>query len=306
VTGPQTTFAHPLVGPAELADRLAGPDVARPVVVDVLGGLVRPRGRADHEAAHVPGAVPLDLDADLAGPAGAAGRHPLPDAAALQAALRRAGVRTGSAVVAHDGGDGSIAARLWWLLRWAGVPADRVAVLDGGWAAWTAAGLPTASGAARPGAGGRAGDAAGDVPGDVVVHPGGMPVLDADGAARLAREGVLLDARAAARYRGEVEPVDPRPGHVPGARNLPTAELVGPDGRWRSPAELAALLAGLGVRGGTDVGAYCGSGVTACALVLAAERAGVRPADRPVALYPGSWSHWSRDPARPAAVGAAP
>jgi thiosulfate/3-mercaptopyruvate sulfurtransferase len=134
-----------------------------------------------------------------------------------------------------------------------------------------------------------------------------MPVVDADGAAALARDGVLLDARAGERYRGETEPVDPRAGHVPGALSAPATAHLGPDGRWLPPAAMAERYAALGVRAEAgDVAAYCGSGVTATAVVLALEHAGLRTRARPAALYAGSWSHWSADPRRPAATGAAP
>jgi thiosulfate/3-mercaptopyruvate sulfurtransferase len=197
-------------------------------------------------------------------------------------------------VVAYDDGNGAVAARAWWLLRWAGMPASRVAVLDGGWAAWVADGRPTTAEPAQPAAG------------DVVVRPGAMPVLDADEVAALARSGVLLDARAAPRYRGETEPVDPKAGHIPGARNLPATEITGPDGRVRAPAELAEQFAARGATGAAPVAAYCGSGVNAAALVLAAEHAGLRSPDDPVALFPGSWSQWSSDPSRPVATGVDP
>jgi thiosulfate/3-mercaptopyruvate sulfurtransferase len=339
-------FTAPLLVPDRLAALLesAVPGTAPPVVLDVRWRLGGPPGRADHEAGHVPGAVFVDLDTELAAPPGAGGRHPLPDPAALQEVLRRAGVAQGSRVVAYDDDTGAVAARAWWLLRWAGLPADRVAVLDGGFRAWRAAGLAVTAAPSRP------------APGDLVVRPGGMPVVDADGAAVLARNGVLLDARAGARYRGETEPVDARAGHVPGARNAPATEHLGPDGRWQSPEALARHYGALGVRraagtaaaGGSDVGpadsfgsdvgpadpsggdagpadssgpdsgpadpsgadagvaAYCGSGVTATAVVLALEYSGLCPPTRPAALYPGSWSQWSADPGRPAATGAEP
>jgi thiosulfate/3-mercaptopyruvate sulfurtransferase len=133
-----------------------------------------------------------------------------------------------------------------------------------------------------------------------------MPVLDADGAAEVAGSGVLLDARVGARYRGETEPVDPKAGHIPGARNAPAQEHLGAEGRWRSPAELAARFAGLGLRAESEVGAYCGSGVAASAVVLALEHAGLRGPDRPAALYAGSWSQWCADPSRPVATGLEP
>ncbi|MHA6627955.1 sulfurtransferase [Pseudonocardia sichuanensis] len=282
----------PLIAPTVLAELLAVPDPAhRPVVLDVRWRLTGPPARPDHDAAHLPGAVFLDMDSDLADPPGPAGRHPLPSPARLQSALRRAGVRDDSLVVAHDDAQGVQAARTWWLLRWAGFAAGRVAVLDGGYRAWVEAGLPTTDEPSRP------------LPGDVTVRPGGMPVLDADEAAALARSGVLLDARAPERYRGEFEPVDPKAGHIPGAVNAPATDVLGPDGRWLAPAPLAARLAGLTGPEAGDVGAYCGSGATAAALVLAMEHAGLRPPERPIGLYVGSWSNWSADPGRPVAVG---
>ncbi len=197
-------------------------------------------------------------------------------------------------MVAYDDGNCSVAARAWWLLRWAGLPAEQVAVLDGGWAGWVDAGLPSTATPSRP------------VAGDLVVRPGGMPVLDADDAAKLAGSGVLLDARAAPRYRGDVEPVDPRAGHIPGARNFPSTDIVGPDGRVLPAVDVAGRFAELGATGDGEVGAYCGSGVTASALVLAAEHAGLRAPEHPIALYAGSWSNWSADPGRPVATGVDP
>jgi thiosulfate/3-mercaptopyruvate sulfurtransferase len=290
-----TAFSAPLISPQDLASALAeSGDEAKPVVLDVRYRLGGPPGRPDHDIAHLPGAVFLDLDTDLADAPGSAGRHPLPDPGRLQDALRGAGIRETSRVVAHDDGNGLAAVRAWWLLRWAGLPADRVAVLDGGYAGWVAAGLPTTAAPSRP------------EPGDIVVRAGAMPVVDADGAAALGRAGVLIDARAAPRYRGENEPIDPVAGHVPGAHNVPVTEFVGPEGRWLPPSVLAEKFSGLGVSESADVGAYCGSGVTAAALVLAVEYAGLRPPSRPIALYAGSWSNWVADPARPVAVGAQP
>ncbi len=279
-------------------DLAAGYPAARhtpPVPLDVRWRLGGPSALPDYHAGHLPGAAFLDLGTALAGPPGPGGRHPLPDAARLARTLAEAGVGVGTRVVAYDDADGSVAARAWWLLRWLGFPAERVAVLDGGWSAWLREGLPTST----------------DLPPRPSVTRaastgGGMPVLDADGAARLAAHGTLLDARAPARYRGDIEPVDPRAGHVPGALNAPFAEHLGPDGYWRPPAELADRFARLGVSTERPVGAYCGSGVTACSVVLALEYAGVRPPTRPAALYAGSWSQWSADPARPAAIGERP
>ena len=275
-----------LVAPAELAARLAGP--TPPVVLDVRWALGGPPGRTGFEAGHVPGAVFVDLETELAAPADPAqGRHPLPAVADLQAAARRWGVHAGQAVVVCDATGGLAAARAWWLLRWAGVA--EVALLDGGVPAWERAGHPLASGPATA-----------PSPGDVVLSPGHLPVLDADGAAALARDGVLLDARAAERYRGEVEPVDPRAGHVPGARSAPTAQNLAADGSVLSPAALAERAREL-TGDATEVGVYCGSGVTAAHAVRALAEAGVT-----ASLYPGSWSQWSHDPARPAATGPEP
>ena len=283
-----------LVSPLDLAADLQRGSADRPVVLDVRWRLGGPPGRADHAAGHVPGAVFVDLDTELAAPPGTGGRHPLPEPSRLEEVLRRAGISEGSRVVAYDHADGSVAARAWWLLRWAGLSADHVAVLDGGWAAWREEGLPVSTEEPAP------------EPGDVVVRPGGMPVLDADGAAALARSGVLLDARAGERYRGEAEPVDPRAGHIPGARSAPSAGNAGHDGRWQEPEDLAERFRELGVEPGSGpeaVGAYCGSGVTASSLVLALEYAGLTAPEKPAALYAGSWSDWSTDPDRPAATG---
>jgi thiosulfate/3-mercaptopyruvate sulfurtransferase len=284
---------NPLITPAELAALLApGASPGPPAVLDVRWRLAGPSTRPDHDAGHVPGAVHLEVDAHLAGPGrpgpgGTGGRHPLPGPHAVAAVLRGAGVREGGSVVVHDDGDGTAAARAWWLLRWAGVAADRVAVLDGGWAAWTAGGFPVTAEPSRP------------EPGDVVVRPGAMPVLDADGAVAVTGAGgVLVDARSGPRFRGETEPVDPVAGRIPGAVNLP-ATSIAEGGRWPSADELHARLTALGLGAGRPEGAYCGSGVTAATVVLAAERAGLPV----VPLYVGSWSDWCADPSRPVATG---
>ena len=284
--------SSPLVSSTDLAVSLSG--VEPPVLLDVRWRLGGPPGREDYARGHLPGAVFLDLDADLAAPPGPAGRHPLPAPADLQRVLRAAGVRDDAPVVVYDADNGSVAARLWWLLRWAGH--DRVRLLDGGYAAWVAEGHPVTTDVPAP------------AEGDVTVRPGHMPVVDADGAAELARTGLLLDARAPERYRGDVEPIDPKAGHVPGARNAPFAAHTGEDGRWRTPGELAEHFAKLGASetGGSEVGAYCGSGVTAASVVLALEIAGVTSPDGPAALYAGSWSNWSADATRPVATGDAP
>jgi len=276
-----------LTTPAELYSRLSHGDPA-PVVLDVRWRLGDPHGHEHYLAGHLPGAVYVDLDTELAAPATPErGRHPLPDAAALQRAARRWGLATGRPVVMYDDNGNTAAARAWWLLRWAGV--ERVSLLDGALAAWRAAGLPVETGEPAPPA-----------EGDVVLAPGQLPVLDADAAAEVARTGVLLDARAAERYRGETEPVDPRAGHIPGARSAPTGDNLAPDGTFHSVEELARRFTALGADGTSEVGVYCGSGVTAAHTVAALARVGIT-----AALYPGSWSAWSSDTARPAAVGAA-
>lgn len=271
--------ASPLIRPEELA-ALEG-DVT---ILDVRWRLGGPPGIESYREGHIPGAVFCDLDADLAAPPGPEGRHPLPPAAAFQSAMRRLGVSDARPVVVYDDADSTAAARAWWTLRYFGH--GDVRVLDGGMRAWTQAGLPVA------------GDAEAGEPGDFTARPGGMPVLDADRAAELATCGVLLDARAAERYRGEVEPVDPVAGHIPGAVSAPTAQNVEPGGRFHDREFLRERFNVLGVVEGVPVGAYCGSGVTAAHEVLALEIAGL-----PAALYVGSWSNWVADPARPVATG---
>lgn len=273
-----------LVSVAGLRTELAGDEP--PTLLDIrwtLAGADRP----GYLAGHLPGARFVDLDRELAGPPGAAGRHPLPSVRVFEPAMRRAGVSRDSDVVTYDEHDGWGAARAWWCLRYFGH--ERVRVLDGGYAAWVEAGGPMS--VEEPPAGS----------GDLVARPGGMPLLDAAGAGELARTGVLLDARAGERYRGEVEPIDPVGGHIPGAVSAPTVDNVGSAGRLLDAAALAARFAGLGATGPRPVGCYCGSGVSAAHQVLALERAGVR-----AALYPGSWSEWTVDSSRPVATGSAP
>ncbi|WP_408895602.1 sulfurtransferase [Nocardioides sp. R1-1] len=249
-------------------------------VLDVRYRMGAPAGPAEYAAGHIPGAGYVDLDTDLAGAPGERGRHPLPDVADFEAAMRRVGVRRDRPVVVYDDWAGHAAARCWWLLRFHGHPDVRV--LDGGWSAWRDGGGEVETG-----------DGAPVRPGDFSAVPGGLPVVGAD---RARDAGVLVDARAAERYRGEVEPIDPVAGHIPGAVNVPTSRNLDASGRFRAPAELAATYAEVGAVPGADVAVYCGSGVTAAHDVLALELAGVT-----AALYPGSWSEWVVDPARPVA-----
>ena len=271
----------PLVDAGQLALWLAAG--VPPLLLDCRWRLADGADRAGYDRGHLPGAVFVDLDRDLSTAPGPGGRHPLPDPAAFQAAMRRCGVDDGRPVVAYDQGDAGGAARAWWLLGFFGHPDVRV--LDGGLPAWVAAGRPLDTTRPHP------------PPGDFTARPGHRPLLDAAGAARLAGEGMLLDARVPARYAGREEPVDPVAGHVPGARNLPAGELYD-GGRLLPPGELRRRFEALGARDGTPAGAYCGSGVVAAQLVLALEVAGL-----PAALYAGSWSEWVADPTRPVEVG---
>ncbi|MCW2524444.1 MAG: Rhodanese domain protein [Frankiales bacterium] len=274
--------ASVLVEPATLRAELAGGNP--PALLDVRWALGDPDGEKHFLDGHVPGAVFVDLETELAAPATAEqGRHPLPELSELQAAARTWGLRQGQSVVVYDDNGGQSAARAWWLLRWAGV--SHVRILNGGLRSWLAGGGPVATDATRPDAG------------DVSLSAGHLPVLDIEATAALPAHGVLLDARAGERYRGEVEPVDSRAGHVPGAISVPTAGNLDADGRFRSGAELRERFAAAGV-GASDVGVYCGSGVTAAHEIAALQVAGVD-----AALYPGSWSAWSADPSRPIATG---
>lgn len=252
------------------------------VLADVRWYLDGRSGRAAYDAGHLPGAVFVDLDRWLAGPGSpAAGRHPLPDPAVFAEGMAALGIGDGDTVVAYDDAGGVVAARLVWLLRATGRSA---ALLDGGLAAYD--GELAVEAPARP----RRVFAVRPWPGDLLA--------DADDAAD--PSAVVLDARDGARYRGEREPVDPRAGHVPGARSLPCRDNLGPDGRFLSVPELRSRFAAVGVvPEGAPVVSYCGSGVTACHTLLALEHAGLPPGR----LYPGSWSQWSSDPARPVATG---
>lgn len=300
----------PLISVDRLADLLgfrkgndaAAADSAAPVtLLDVRWSLSGPPGRDAYAAGHIPTARFVDLDHQLAGPHepdGAGGRHPLPSAEDFQAAMRSLGVSDDRPVVVYDAADATAAARAWWLLRY--FSHSNVRVLDGGYAAWAAAGLPTVAGDEpdAPGSAAAASTAPGG--GNFIAVPGAMPLLDADAAAKLAVEGVLLDARAAARFRGEIEPIDPVAGHIPGAMSAPTTDNVGPDDRFLAAEVLRTRFASLGANGtnGREIGVYCGSGITAAHQVLALEQAGIK-----AALYAGSWSDWITDRKRPVATG---
>lgn len=256
-------------------------------VLDVRWRLDRPDGHPAFVAGHVPGARYADLDGRLAehGDPGA-GRHPLPSSGRLQAAVREWGIDRGDTVVVYDDVGNLSSARAWWVLRDAGI-AD-VRILDGALRAWTDAGFDLAEGepdAARPGT--------------ATVSLGRLPVLDVDTVLAHARDGLLLDARAGERFRGEVEPIDPRAGHIPGAVSAPTAANLDETGRFRRPDDLRSRFAALGADPGAAIGVYCGSGVTAAHEAVALVLAGYDPV-----LYPGSWSQWSQDPDRPIATGA--
>lgn len=270
-----------LITPTDLQDEIAtNPKL---VVLDVQYTLAG-EGPDLYASGHLPGAPFVNLDTVLAGPAGEGGRHPLPDVATLQDGLREAGVQTDSVVVVYDQQSSLGAARAWWVLRWAGI--EEVLVLDGGLAAWRAAGGEVSTEEVDP------------EPGDVILDPDELVALDADDAAATAKLGVLVDARSPERFRGESEPIDPIAGHIPGAVNVPMADLVTDDGRLRSGKELRDRFARVGIDEVTVVGTYCGSGVTAAHTALALHEAGVE-AD----VYVGSWSDWITDPTREIATG---
>ncbi|WP_078315288.1 sulfurtransferase [Mycobacterium sp. D16Q16] len=275
-----------LISAAELAGRLS--EVR---LFDVRWTVMAPDGHPAYLEGHLPGAVFVDLDADLADhSATGRGRHPLPTPEAFQASARRWGLNDGDAVVVYDDWNGQAASRAWWLLRAAGI-AD-VRILDGGWAAWQRFGGPVETGEVVP------------EPGKVTIASlDGLAAVDVDEVAIQSKWGdiQILDARAAARYRGDEEPLDPRAGHIPRAISAPTAENLNADGTFRSAAELRERFGELGVEHSPAVTVYCGSGVTATHQIAALTIAGYD-----AALYPGSWSEWSSDPQRPVATGPDP
>ena len=276
----------PLMDVAGLQARLA--DHRRTVLLDVRWALGDAHGYRHYLQEHLPGAVFVDLQTELAAPGvPERGRHPLPAAEDFEASARRWGINDGDVVVAYDDSGNMAAARAWWMLRDAGLA--EVYLLDGGLAAWRAAGLALEAGPVVP------------APGGVHLTHGKMPALDATAASAWPEAGLLLDARAGERYRGEFEPIDPRAGHIPGAISAPTSENVDGSGRFLPPDSLRRRFESLGVRDGRQVAVYCGSGVTAAHEVAALEIAGFA-----AALYPGSFSEWSNHPDLPVATGAEP
>ena len=270
-----TAAQSPILSPEALSRDLARPDTR---IVDVRWVLNSPgAGRAAYEAGHIPGAIFLDLDTDLAAPEGP-GRHPLPSPAAFRERLEAAGIGSDDTVVAYDDTGGSTAARLWWMLDDLGH--ERVAILDGGYPAWVAAGHPVGTTGPEPRRRGR-----------LELRDAWTRVTDRDAVAAGLGTFVLLDARAGPRYRGEVEPVDRVPGHIPTARSAPSASYLGPDGRLLGAADLTDRFATLGVdkSNAASVVTSCGSGVTASLTSLAMRMAGLPD---PI-LYPGSYSDWS-------------
>ena len=279
---------HPLITPAELQRRLADPATA-PTVLDVRwAGPGSADGRQAFREGHIPGAHFVDMDTVLAEPAttGRGGRHPLPSPERFETGMRAAGVDSNRPVVVYDDWKSIAASRAWWLLRHFGH--QDVVVLDGGLGAWRAAGLPVEAGADE-----------GAELGEFVASAPRLTVLDADGAAGIAGTGTLIDGRPAARFHGRGETVDPVAGHIPGARSLPAMELVAADGTFLSPSDLRGQFAAIGADGGAPAASYCGSGVQACHVALAAAVAGITD---DLGLYAGSWSDWITDPARPVAT----
>ena len=274
-----------LIDVEQLADAMLSD--TPPVVLDVRWQLGDADGHARYRTGHIPGAVYVDLDSQLAAPPSPeAGRHPLPEIDALTEAARSWGIDDTSPVVVYDDNGNLAAARAWWLLRWGGH--RDVRLLDGGLAAWRDSGMRLSSGDTPV------------RPGNVTLQAGSLPVATIDDVAALGSDDsktVLVDARAGERYRGEVEPIDPRAGHIPGAISLPTSENIDASGRFRAASDLRERFAQAGVTDGSAVVAYCGSGVNAAHEIAALEIAGLSGT-----LYPGSWSQWSADPARPAEI----
>lgn len=276
-----------LISVSELAARIARDEAIS--VLDIRWRLDQPDGRATYETGHIPGAVYVDLETELSDHSiSGHGRHPLPDGDALEVAARGWGLRSGTPVVVYDDWNRAGSARAWWILTAAGVPDVRI--LDGGLASWVAAGHPATGGVESA------------APGDITLqhsnlYAGGLPTLGVEQLPAFVDSGVLIDARAPERFRGEAEPVDPVAGHIPGALNAPSTDAL-QDGHFRASVELRDYFSSLGADGTAPVGVYCGSGVTAAVGLVALRIAGVD-----AALFPGSWSEWSSNPTNPVATG---
>lgn len=271
-----------LITAAELADIIQAGDPM--TILDVRWRVDEPDGRKAYLEGHIPGAVYVSLDDDLSDPTvSGRGRHPLPSGRNLEAAARSWGIRQDALVVVYDDWNRAGSARAWWVLTAAGL--GNVRILDGGLAAWRSAGQSLETGPVHP------------TPGNVTVphydlYAGNRRTLTAE---RIAEDTVtLLDARAPERYRGDVEPLDPVAGHIPGAKNLPSGAVLAVDGTFLGDDSLAQLLSDHAIQRHDAVAAYCGSGVTATVTIAALAAMG-----RDAALYPGSWSEWSSDPDRP-------
>lgn len=282
-----------LIEPAELDELLRADDPEeRPVLLDIRWQLGRGEegNRAEYAEGHLPGAAFLDLESGLSGevrPDGRGGRHPMPSTALAQAAFRVAGVMDARPVVVYDAANSLGAARAWWLLNYYGKPDVRV--LNGGYAAWQAAGLATDTGEAEV------------AEGDIVLTPGGRRLLDADGVEHYLDRHQVVDARPAERFRGENETIDPVAGHIPGAISIPALRNVDSTGRFLPADDLELRFTDRGIQPDKRTAIYCGSGVQACHMALALEVAEVGHYDP--AVYIGSWSDWISDPDRPVATG---
>lgn len=256
------------------------------VLLDVRWVLGDPHGHQHYLEGHLPGAIFADMNEELASHGTPQdGRHPLPSEVDFQATVRRWGINEGDTVVAYDDAGQAAASRAWWLLGYAGIP--NVLMLDGGLGAWRDANLALEQGEVSA------------EPGNGVVHYGAKPIIDIQEAKKWGAHGVLLDARAGERYRGETEPIDPKAGHIPGATSAPTMENLSGDKRFKSAAELQRRFKDLGLDEDSEIAVYCGSGVTAAHEIAALEIAGFE-----AALYPGSWSAWSNNSDLPVALGA--
>ncbi|MGD0811376.1 MAG: sulfurtransferase [Acidimicrobiales bacterium] len=279
-----TTRAQHFVSPAELSDLISSSP--RLIVLDVRNENGVPDGHPEYQAGHVPGAVYVDLPTQLVGARTAnSGAGPLPTISELQGHARSWGIDNGDTVVVYDNVFGTKAGRAWFVLRWAGV--KDVRLLDGGYAAWVAGGYPISSEEPVP------------EPGDVDLSPGNLPVLGTDDVEQFAKSGPLLDARGHEQYAGSPPTPGGRSGHIPGALDAPTRENLGDDGFLLSDGELRERFAALGADGSRPIGLYCGSGVAAAHEMAVLASLGLH-----AALYVGSFSAWSSDPARPVETGA--